>query len=505
MTAGCLLSFAACSYSDSFGEFSGGFSTTNNGYEKDGAEVEKLISVTPSERQLLFQEMEYYNFIHFGINTFTDREWGDGTESPEVFCPTSVDTDQWTEAIKASGSKGIILTAKHHDGFCLWPTEYTEYSVKNSPYKNGQGDIVKELSESCKKYGLKFGIYLSPWDRHEPTYGTKAYDDFYVGQLEELLTNYGEIFAVWMDGAKGADAPDFEYDFERYFSTVRRLQPNAVISIHGTDVRWIGNEDGKHRDEEWSVVSKNKDYNAGSQTGENDKSNLATIPDTAKDLGSREALAEYGADDLIWYPAEADISIRRRAFNSYGGWFYHENEMNKSANKLFRVYLNTAGRNASFLLNVPPTKDGVLDADTVKKLKEFGDKLGALYSNPISFAAYSGSAEKGMTENAAVTALSADSPSNDFMLPSDEDIIDLKLEKSQKVRYLVLRENLTYSQRVERFDVYVKTLTGRWKKIEACKLIGNKRIVLVGEETTEVRIFVRQSRSNPHFRHIALY
>lgn len=179
--------------------------------------------------------------------------------------------------------------------------------------------------------------------------------------------------------------------------------------------------------------------------------------------------------------------------------------MNKSANKLFRVYLNTAGRNASFLLNVPPTKDGVLDADTVKKLKEFGDKPGALYSNPISFAAYSGSAEKGMTENAAVTALFTDSPSNDFMLPSDEDIIDLKLEKSQKVRYLVLRENLTYSQRVERFDVYVKTLTGRWKKIEACKLIGNKRIVLVGEETTEVRIFVRQSRSNPHFRHIALY
>lgn len=500
-----LFSFAACSYSSASAEFSGGFATTNNGYAKSGAEVEKLISVTPSERQLAFQDMEYYNFIHFGMNTFSDSEWGTGDEDPSLFNPVSLDTDQWAEAIAASGSKGIILTAKHHDGFCLWPSAYTEHSVKNSPYKNGCGDVVAELAESCKKYGLKFGIYLSPWDRHEPTYGTKAYDDFYVNQLTELLTNYGEIFAVWMDGAKGSDAPDFEYDFERYFEVVRRLQPNAVITICGTDVRWIGNEDGKHRDEEWSVVSSNKNYNENSQTSADDKSNLAAIPDTAKDLGSREALAEYSADDLVWYPAEADMSIRRRALNSYGGWFYHENEMNKSVRKLFKVYLNTAGRNASFLLNVPPTKEGILDDDTVKTLAEFGDKLRNLYSNPISYTAYSGSLQKGMTENPAITALATDSATNDFMLPSDEDIIDLKLNRSQKVRYLVLRENLTHSQRVERFDVYVKTVTGRWKKVESCKLIGNKRIVLIGEDTTEIRIFVRQSRSNPYFRHIALY
>lgn len=505
MIAICLFSFSACTYSDSSREFSGGFSTTNNGFAKDGAEVEKLISITPSERQLAFQEIEYYNFVHFGMNTFTDREWGDGTESPETFCPENVDTDQWAEAIAASGSKGIIFTAKHHDGFCLWQTKYTEHSVKNSPYKNGNGDIVKELSESCKKYGLKFGVYLSPWDRHEPTYGTKAYDDFYVAQLEELLTNYGDIFAVWMDGAKGDDAPDFEYDFERYFATVRRLQPSAVVSVKGPDVRWIGNENGKCRDEEWSVVSKNKDYNSNSQTGESDRSNLAAIPETAKDLGSRKALSEYSAEDLVWYPAEADISIRRKVFSSYGGWFYHKKEFNKSANKLFKIYLDTVGRNASLLLNVPPTKEGVLDDDTVKKLKKFGDKLRDLYSDPVPFVAYTGSVEKGMNENPTATALSSDNQKNDFMLPSDEDIIDLKLDGSKKINYLVIKENLAFSQRVERFDVYVRTSTGKWRKAEECSVIGNKRIVKIGKKTAAIRIFIRQSRGNPHFRHIALY
>ena len=174
----CMFSLVSCSYKDDSSEFSGGFSTTNNGYSKNDELVQRLISVTPSERQLAFHEMEYYNFIHFGMNTMTNKEWGDGTESPSIFNPTNLDTDKWVEALQASGSKGVILTAKHHDGFCLWPSAYTEHSIKNSPYKNGQGDIVKELSLSCKKYGLKFGIYLSPWDRHEKTYGTKAYDDY---------------------------------------------------------------------------------------------------------------------------------------------------------------------------------------------------------------------------------------------------------------------------------------------------------------------------------------
>ena len=500
----CMFSLVSCSYKDDSSEFSGGFSTTNNGYSKNDELVQRLISVTPSERQLAFHEMEYYNFIHFGMNTMTNKEWGDGTESPSIFNPTNLDTDKWVEALQASGSKGVILTAKHHDGFCLWPSAYTEHSIKNSPYKNGQGDIVKELSLSCKKYGLKFGIYLSPWDRHEKTYGTKAYDDYYCNQLTELLTNYGEIFSVWMDGAKGEDAPDFEYDFTRYFDLVRKLQPNAVLTICGPDVRWIGNETASAREAEWSVVSNTKNYNENSQTSEN-TSNLKAISETEKDLGSREALKDYDVAQLTWYPAEADVSIRRKTFNDYGGWFYHENEKCKSVKELFKIYLNTAGNNASLLLNVPPTATGEIDEATVERLKEFGDAIKSIKANPISYTGFVGNSQKGTLESKDITSLSEDNIDNDYMLKDDEDLIDLKLDKKTKVNYLVIKENLTYSQRVEKFNVYYKTTNGSWKKAESCTVIGSQRIVKIDKETTEIRIFIKQSRSNPHLRNIAIY
>ena len=209
----------------------------------------------PTARQLAWQQRETTAFLHFTVNTFTDKEWGDGTESPAVFNPTRLDARQWVRALKAGGFKLAILTAKHHDGFCLWPSKLTEHSVKNSPYKGGKGDIVREVADACREYGLKFGVYLSPWDRHEPRYGTAAYNDYYKAQLRELLTNYGPIAEVWFDGAKGENAKNMSYDFAGYWALVRQLQPNAVMfSDAGPDVRWVGNESGNAGETCWSTI-----------------------------------------------------------------------------------------------------------------------------------------------------------------------------------------------------------------------------------------------------------
>ncbi len=218
---------------------------------------ERLAGITPHKRQISFQQLEFYAFIHFTVNTFTDREWGDGTESPAIFNPMELDAEQWAKSVKKAGMRGIILTCKHHDGFCLWPSKFTGHTVAASPWKNGKGDVVKEVSDACEKYGIKFGVYLSPWDRNCPLYGQgKAYDDFFVNQLTELLTNYGEIFSVWFDGAcgEGSNGKKQYYDWERYYDVIRRLRPEACISVCGPDVRWCGNEAGHTRASEWSVV-----------------------------------------------------------------------------------------------------------------------------------------------------------------------------------------------------------------------------------------------------------
>ena len=207
--------------------------------------------ITPSARQLAWQEMEFYAFVHFGMNTFTDREWGDGQESPALFAPEALDAKQWIDTIRRAGMRGVILTCKHHDGFCLWPSRFTEHSVRNSPWRNGHGDVVREVSYACRAAGLRFGVYLSPWDRHEPTYGQGAsYDDFFVRQLTELATQYGDIFCFWFDGAcgEGKNGKKQRYDWERYYAVIRTHQPGAVISVCGPDVRWCGNEAGHCRE-----------------------------------------------------------------------------------------------------------------------------------------------------------------------------------------------------------------------------------------------------------------
>ena len=318
----------------------------------------RLTQIVPDERQIRFQETEFYAFVHFSVNTYTDREWGDGTEPESLVCPDSFDAAQWADAIRSAGMKGLILTCKHHDGFCLWPSRYTNHTIAGSPFRGGKGDPVKEVADACRESGLRFGIYLSPWDRNNESYGSgKAYDDFFVNQLTELLTHYGEIFSVWFDGAcgEGRNGKKQSYDWPRYYDLIRRLQPSACISVCGPDIRWCGNEAGHTRSSEWSVVpARLRDAEkvaAESQHTDDPAFRERKILSQDLDLGSRTALE--GEKDLIWYPAEVNTSIRP-------GWFYHENEDDKvrGLDELLDIYYNSVGGNATFLLNIPPTKSG---------------------------------------------------------------------------------------------------------------------------------------------------
>lgn len=456
-----------------------GWKQDNKGVPLNDAQVEQLISVFPTERQLNFQQSEFMIFVHFGMNTFHNREWGTGKESPGDFNPTDLDTDQWCRAAKAAGAKGIVLTCKHHDGFCLFQTKYTEHSVKNSPWKDGMGDVLAELVESCRKYELKVGVYLSPWDMNSKLYGTKAYDDYFVNQLTELLTNYGEIFEVWFDGAKGKDAPDFEYDWKRYYQTIRELQPQAVISVTGPDVRWCGNEAGKCRKSEWNVVSAClmdvEKIAASSQQGEDDTAKLNKMSSLDEDLGSRATLK--GVNKLIWYPAEVDVSIRK-------GWFYHKKEDKtvKSLEKLMQIYYSSVGGNASLLLNVCPNTQGQFADIDVMRLEQMGQEIKAAFSYPVA--------------------------ELDQDIVFNESYFDVSFDKANPVRKIVLREDLTKSQRVEEFAVYLQR-NGDYHKVFEGTTIGSKKIIVlpdfIQDAATGLRVHILQSRSTPYLNFIGAY
>ena len=275
----------------------------------DNERLKLYTSAVPNKVQANLQRNGFNAFIHYGLNTFANKEWSDGTLSPELFNPQ--DTEQWVKVLKFAGFNGIVFTAKHHDGFCLWQTRTTDYSIAASPYKDGKGDLMAELRDACKKHGMRFGIYLSPWDRHSEKYGTPEYDDYYVAQLTELLTNYGEIFEVWLDGACEAEKdgkPKQKYDFERYYSVIRELQPNAVIANCGPDVRWAGNEDGIAKEGEWSVIPQ-IDFATGQiVSAHTDGATAEKVAVYDIDLGNRDNLKGY--NDFIWCPAEVDVSIR---------------------------------------------------------------------------------------------------------------------------------------------------------------------------------------------------
>lgn len=471
-------------------DFKKGWCIDNNGYANSGEEVERLISVVPNENQLKFNELGYYNFIHFSINTFTGEEWGDGTEDLSIFNPTKLDTDQWCEVLSKTGSKGVIITAKHHCGFCLWNTETTDYNVMNTPYGK---DIVAQLSESCKKYGLKLGIYLSPWDRHEATYGSDAYNDFYVEQLKELCTNYGDIFCFWFDGAngEGSNGKKQEYDWDRYYDVIHELQPDAVISNCGPDVRWIGNEGGEVRESEWSVVpASNVSVDAVMDGSQQADGTLPNVTAYTQDMGSREVVSQYR--DLKWSPAEADVSIG-------GGWFYPNAPFSPllRAKELTKIYFNTVGGNASLLLNAAPDTDGLIPDNEIKTLELFTKYVNEAFANKLDF-------------DLSVLNTSGEyrdiEPSDTMQLADDEYAIKLSFGSKTKISTLSLKENIAYSQRVEDFDVYTKFGDG-YKRVADCTVIGSQKIIrfAVPVNTDELVIVFRQSRSNPILSDISAY
>ena len=450
------------------------WTTDNNGAPLNDAEVQRYISVVPTPSQQRLQDKPFYAFFHFGMNTANDREWGCGSEVVSDFDITKIKPEQWVKTVKAAGMTGLILTCKHHDGFCLWNTGTTDFNVMNSPMGK---DIVKAVSDECHKQGIEFGVYLSPWDMHEPTYGTEQYNDYFIRQLTELCGNYGELFEVWFDGAKGANAKAFTYDWQRYYKLIRTMQPNANIAICGEDIRWVGNEAGKARKNEYSVVPASlkqcEAIEKNSQNAEGDAARLQKVDTMDEDLGSRNILKNNA--NLSWYPAEVDVSIRK-------GWFYHKKDDRtiKSARRLFKIYLTSVGNNCTLLLNIPPTDKGVICAKDVRNLKALGKKINDITAYPVL--------EQNIGE-----------------LKADQGYLEFNFDSEKKLKYFVISEDLAYSQRIEKFDLYIKKPNGSYKRAYQGTIVGAKKIVKLNKKATGVVLVIRQSRSTPHIKSVGFY
>lgn len=455
---------------------------TNDYYVKhvefpQGATLEQKVDMAarlvPTPQQLEWQQMELTAFLHFGINTFTGREWGDGKENPALFNPTDFDAEQWVRSLKEAGFKMAILTAKHHDGFCLWPTKTTGHSVAASPWKDGKGDVVRELRDACDKYGIKFGVYLSPWDRNASCYGdSPKYNEFFIEQLTELLTNYGEVHEVWFDGAngEGPNGKKQEYDWTAILSTIRRLQPRAVTAIMGDDVRWVGNERGLGRETEWSATV----LTPGTYARCEEQNKALGVKATSKDLGGRDMLVN--AKELFWYPSEVDVSIRP-------GWFYHQQEDNqvKSLKHLTDIYFKSVGYNSVLLLNIPSDQRGRISDADVNRLKEFAD-----YRKEI------------FTDNRVKGGLKAWTAR-----PGDTRVYQLK--PKSEINVVMLREDISKGQRMEAFTVEALTADG-WKEIAKGTTVGYKRLIRIpAVEARQLRVKVDACRLAANISEVAAY
>lgn len=439
--------------------------------------LQEAASVRPSANQLRWFDTEFYAFVHFSPNTYTGLEWGTGKEDPAIFNPTELDCDQWVSAIKSAGMKGLVLTAKHHDGFCLWPSAYTEHSVKNSPCHK---DVVKEASEACRRAGLKFGFYLSPWDRNSKLYGTPAYNDYYCNQLTELLTGYGDIFCVWFDNAcgEGPNGIKQEYDFDRYISLIRKYQPNAVIfNDYGPDTRWCGNEAGKARHAEWAVVPSELCFRAEVQTGAGPlEGDLSYMYNPDPDVGSMANILY--SKGLSFCPSEVDMSIRP-------GWFYHPDEHPHSLDRLFQTYLTTVGGNTCFNLNIPPMPSGLFAQEDVHRLQELGELLRSSFSNDLAPLAIS-SYEK-ISETQANWSL--------------------EFRTEQEIHYVTLMEAIEQGQRVENFQIRCLGSDGSEQTVYQGTTIGHKKICPLprGIKTKKVVVAVTAARAAAYLKPIQVY
>ncbi|HSI77569.1 MAG TPA: alpha-L-fucosidase [Lunatimonas sp.] len=449
----------------------------------------------PNDHQLAWQDLEFYGFVHFNMNTFTNMEWGTGAEDPELFNPTEFDANQWAQVCKDAGMKGIIITAKHHDGFCLWPTATTEHSVKNSPYKNGEGDIIREIADACKTHGLKFGVYLSPWDRNHATYGTPEYVEIFRTQLRELLTQYGEIFEVWFDGANGGtgyygganedrkvDKKNY-YDWPTTYALIRELQPQAVIfGDAGPDVRWVGNEHGFAYETTWSNLMRDSVYGG--------------MPEYSEKYSPGQ---ENGTH---WVPAEADVSIRP-------GWYYHEYEDHKvkSLPELLDIYYNSIGRNASLLLNFPVDKRGLIHENDIAQLNKLTDKIAEDFAENLMTKQTSVTSDKDRGRGFEAKNVLDEKQDTYWATPDGELSGSVTVSFKEPITFnrFLVQEHIALGQRVKAFTLDAETEAG-WETVAEGTTIGYKRILRLKDTTAKsIRFTIVDAKASPTIANLALY
>ena len=413
---------------------------------------------TPTKQQLAWHEKEFYLFMHFGPNTFTNLEWGKGSEDPNVFNPTAIDCNQWASIAKAAGAKGIIITAKHHDGFSLWPSKFSKHTVRESKWMNGKGDVIKMLSEACKKAGIEMGVYISPWDRNHPEYGTAAYNDIYIQTMKELLTGYGNLTELWWDGANG-EGPNGKkqvYDFTRFKDSAMSYQPNILIfSDIGPHIRWVGNENGLINETNWNLLD-----TAGFKRGEGAPAN--------------DTLNRGNFNGKNWIGAEADVSIRK-------GWFYHEEEDStvKSGKTLFNLYLNSVGHGGNLLLNVPPNRKGLIAPQDSAALMDF---------RKIREAAF----KTNLFKNAVIK--------------NNKNEIEICLTTPVTINSIQLQEQIKFGQRVIRFEIYAGDNEADMKKIAGSTTIGRKKIIQFPTTTAKCfKVKIIETKASPIMGAVAGY
>lgn len=440
----------------------------------------------PTEAQLQWHDMRMNAFIHFTINTFTDREWGQGSESPKEFNPTDLDVDQWVRVLAETGFKGVILTCKHHDGFCLWPSQYTPHTVAASPLLGGKADIVRMVSDACKKYDLKFGVYLSPWDRNHRDYGKPEYVDYYRKQLDELFNAYGPIFEMWFDGANGGDgyyggANEVRkidgatyYNWPTTLDQVRKHNPDVIFfSDAGPGVRWVGNEKGIAGETNWNTISVDTLY--------------------AGKAGIEKHLNTGDPAGMNWVPAETDVSIRP-------GWFYHskEDSLVKTPAQLFDIYLTSVGRGSLLLLNVPPDRRGRLHERDVESLRGFRAMLDEAFATNLARGAKASATNVRGSADAYSASLVADQDANTYWA-TDDGLTNATVElefSSAHVKYIVLKEYIRLGQRVKAFTIQARE-NGEWKDIATGTTIGHERILRVDTQTDGLRLVIQDARACP--------
>lgn len=490
--------------------------------------AKKASLVRPKPKQVTWQQYEQTAFIHYGINTYYGVEWGGFNLDPNKFQPTDLDTDQWARTLKESGFKMAVITVKHHDGFALYPSRYTDFDVASSSWRDGKGDVLREFVDSMRKYGLKVGVYLSPADHNAYSEGIYAngssqstrtiptlvedddrkgdnslstfelpatdYGEMFLNQLYEVLTEYGPIDEVWFDGAQGnipGDAVE-KYDWDSYYKLINSLQPQAVVAVTGNDVRWVGNESGFARENEWSVL--------GATTGANGRQSY--YPSfKSPDLGSRSALSDAaanGMDYLTWWPAEVDVSIRP-------GWFYHDNQQPKSLNKLRDIYYNSVARNSVLLLNVPPNKEGKFAQQDVDRLKEWHQSIKRDFA--INHASDAKITARNGAKGSNPDLVSDEDYDTSWQAGTESNSITFYFGKEAKVNRVVLQEDINQGQQVESFAIDVLQSNGDWEEVYTNKVIGYKRIATLSEEITgkKFRVRILKSRGPVHLAEIGFY